>query len=49
MLPTDLGFIQLLGISNAGAIAGLHGATSAQGFTLTLPNSYTSRNFPGSP
>ena len=46
--PTDLGFTQLLGINNAGTIAGFHGATTAQGFTLTLPGSYTSQNFPGS-
>ncbi len=46
--PTDLGFTQLLGINNAGVIAGFHGKATAQGFTLTLPNSFSSQNFPGS-
>src|SRR5664279_3196940 len=46
--PTDPAFTQLLGINNAGTIAGFHGATIAQAFTLTLPNSYTNQNFPGS-
>ena len=39
---------QLLGINNAGTIAGFHGAATAQGFTLTLPNTFTSQNFPAS-
>ncbi len=46
--PTDPGFTQLLGINNAGTIAGFHGAATAQGFTLTLPSSFTGQNFPGS-
>ena len=46
--PTDPAFTQLLGINNAGTIAGFHGATTAQGFTLTLPNTFTDQNFPGS-
>lgn len=37
--PTDPTFTQLLGINNA---------VAAQGFTLTLPNTFTSQNFPGS-
>ncbi|MGD0960051.1 MAG: hypothetical protein ABSB19_09610 [Methylomonas sp.] len=41
-------FTQLLGINNSGEIAGFDGATVAQGFTLTLPNNFTSENFPGS-
>lgn len=41
-------FTQLLGINNAGTIAGFHGAAVAQGFTLTLPNNFVSQNFPGS-
>src|SRR5271169_652411 len=46
--PTDPTFTQLLGINNAGTIAGFHGALTAQGFTLTLPNTFASQNFPGS-
>jgi hypothetical protein len=46
--PTDPGFTQLLGINNSGTIAGFHGATTAQGFTLTLPASFTTQNFPAS-
>ena len=46
--PTDLGFTQLLGINNSGTIAGFHGATMAQGFTLTLPNTFTNENYPAS-
>jgi hypothetical protein len=46
--PTDPTFTQLLGINNGGTIAGFHGAVTAQGFTLTLPNSFTNQNFPGS-
>jgi len=44
--PTDT-FTQLLGINNAGTIAGFHGATIASGFTLQLPNSFTTENYPG--
>ncbi len=46
--PTDPAFTQLLGINNAGTIAGFHGQTIAQGFTLSLPSSFTPQNFPGS-
>jgi hypothetical protein len=45
--PNDT-FTQLLGINNAGVIAGYHGATVNKGFTLVLPNSFTNENFPGS-
>ena len=45
--PTDPGFTQLLGINNGGTIAGFHGAATAAGFTLTLPSSFTTQNFPG--
>lgn len=46
-------FTQLLGINNAGTIAGYHGAGTTpqnpnKGFTLTLPSSFTNENFPGS-
>lgn len=45
-------FTQLLGINNAGKIAGYHGSGATghpnNGFTLTLPNTFTSQNFPGS-
>ncbi|MDB5481461.1 MAG: hypothetical protein JWO83_2514 [Caulobacteraceae bacterium] len=41
-------FTQLLGINNASTIAGFHGASVAQGFVLTLPNTFTPQNFPGS-
>jgi len=46
-------FTQLLGINNSDVIAGYHGAnTSAEnpnkGFTLVLPKSFTSENFPKS-
>jgi hypothetical protein len=44
--PTDPTFTQLLGINNSGTIAGLHGATTASGFTLTLPNTFTTENYP---
>ncbi len=50
--PGDLTFNQLLGINNAGTIAGYFGLGSAghpnKGYTLTPPNSYTNENFPGS-
>ena len=46
--PADPGFTQLLGINNTGTIAGYHGATVNQGFTLVLPGTFTSQNFPGS-
>lgn len=43
-------FTQLLGINDADVIAGYHGQTINQGFTLVLgaPNIFTSENFPGS-
>ncbi len=51
IFPGDT-FTQLLGINNAGKIAGYHGSGATghpnQGFTLTLPNHFTSENFPGS-
>jgi hypothetical protein len=45
--PTGNNFINLLGINNAGTIGGFDGV-NAQGFTLTLPNNFTSQNFPNS-
>ncbi len=47
--PGDPAFTQLLGINNAGTIAGYYGDGTVvpnNGFTLVLPNSYTSENFP---
>jgi PEP-CTERM motif-containing protein len=44
--PTDPTFTQLLGINNSGKIAGFHGATTASGFTLTLPGAFTTENYP---
>jgi hypothetical protein len=46
--PTGNNFIQLLGINNGGTIAGFDNGNPASGFTLTLPNTFTSQNFPGS-
>ncbi len=48
--PGDPAFTQLLGINNSGTIAGYFGdgvIVPNNGFTLTLPNSYTPENFPG--
>lgn len=45
--PNDT-FTQTLGINDAGTIAGYHGQAVNQGFTLTLPNNFTTENFPGS-
>lgn len=45
--PADPTFTQLLGINNSGTIAGFTGALTAQGFTLVLPNTFTTENFPG--
>ncbi len=45
--PT-VGFTQLLGINNSGVIAGYHNFNSNQGFTLVLPNVFTTENFPNS-
>src|SRR5271166_1738975 len=49
-VPNDT-FTQLLGINDADVIAGYHGdgiINPNRGFTLTLPNNFTSENFPGS-
>lgn len=43
----DPAFTQLLGINNSGTVAGFHGMSVNQGFTLTLPNIFTTENFPG--
>jgi Ca2+-binding RTX toxin-like protein len=43
--PADT-FTELLGINNAGKIVGLHGATN-QGFSLTLPSTFTPLTPPG--
>jgi hypothetical protein len=45
--PTGNNFINLLGINNAGIIAGFDNNNPAQGFTLTPPSTFTSENFPG--
>jgi hypothetical protein len=50
--PKDT-FTQLLGINNSNEIAGYHGADTNstnpnKGFTLVLPNHFTSENFPDS-
>lgn len=41
-------FTQLLGINNSSVIAGYHGATINEGFTLTLPNNYVLEDYPNS-
>jgi hypothetical protein len=41
-------FTQLLGINNAGLIAGYHNVNQNKGFTLNLPNRFTAENFPQS-
>jgi probable HAF family extracellular repeat protein len=41
-------FTQLLGINNSNVIAGYHGASINKGFTLVLPNKFTSENYPKS-
>ena len=41
-------FTQLLGINNNLIIAGYHNVNNNLGFTLRLPNVYTSENFPNS-
>ncbi len=49
--PSDPAFTQLLGINNSDTIAGYFGDGTTvpnNGFTLTLPNSFTPENFPGS-
>ena len=45
--PTGTGLINLLGINNSGTIAGFDNGVTNQGFTLTLPSSFTTVNFPG--
>jgi hypothetical protein len=47
----DPAFTQLLGINNAGTVAGYYGdgiVVPNNGFTLVLPNTFTAENFPGS-
>jgi uncharacterized membrane protein len=47
--PGDTAFTQLLGVNNSTTIAGYFGdgtVIANSGFTLTLPGSYTSENFP---
>ena len=44
----NVSFTQLLGINNSGVIAGYHNFQQNQGFTLVLPNSFSSENFPNS-
>jgi probable HAF family extracellular repeat protein len=47
--PNDTAFTQLLGINNSSVIAGYWGDGTVvpnHGFTLVLPNSFTSENFP---
>jgi hypothetical protein len=50
--PSDPTFTQLLGINDGMTIAGYFGSGAPghpnQGFVLTLPNTFTSENFPGS-
>ena len=45
--PTGTNFINLLGINSSGTIAGFDNGVTNQGFTLTLPSSFTTVNFPG--
>lgn len=45
--PTGNNFINLLGINNAGTVAGFDNNNPPQGFTLTPPASFTAENFPG--
>jgi len=44
----NVSFTQLLGINNSDVIAGYHNFQQNQGFTLTLPNAFTTENFPNS-
>jgi hypothetical protein len=46
--PANPTFTNLLGINDALTIAGFSGNPISQGFTLTLPISFASQNFPGS-
>ncbi len=45
--PTGSNFINLLGINNSGEIGGFVNQATSSGFTLTLPSSFTTVNFPG--
>jgi probable HAF family extracellular repeat protein len=47
LYPNDT-FTQLLGVNDAGTIAGYHGASINKGFTLFLPNTFKTENYPGS-
>jgi hypothetical protein len=40
--PTGTNFLQALGINNSGTVAGFDNSTFNQGFTLTLPSSFSS-------
>jgi probable HAF family extracellular repeat protein len=44
----NVSFTQLLGINNSDIIAGYHNFQQNQGFTLALPNAFTTENFPNS-
>jgi probable HAF family extracellular repeat protein len=44
----NVSFTQLLGINNNDVIAGYHNFQQNMGFTLVLPTSFTSENFPNS-
>jgi hypothetical protein len=41
-------FTQLLGINNSSVIAGYHNFNQNSGFTLVLPNTFTTENYPNS-
>src|SRR5579863_5847272 len=45
--PKDT-FTQLLGVNDAGTIAGYHGASVNKGFMLTLPSTFAAENYPSS-
>jgi uncharacterized membrane protein len=47
VFPNDT-FTQLLGINDAGLIAGYHGMDVNKGFRFSLPNTFINENFPGS-
>ncbi len=47
IFPNDT-FTQLLGINDFDVIAGYHGMAINEGFVFTLPNHFTSENFPSS-
>ena len=50
--PADVTFTQLLGVNDAGAIAGYFGSGATghpnQGFTLALPSTFSAENYPAS-